>query len=151
MTVVDNTTGANVDAYEWYADGVLFGTNSSATNTYLEAGTYEVELVVSTINGCQDSITKTIVVSGDIIIPNVITANKDGVNDLFEIKNLKPNSKLLITNRWGILIFETENYLNNWGGKNMAGDECTEGVYFYQLLTVDGKSWQGTVNLLKNQ
>lgn len=151
VTFVDNTTGANVDAYEWYADGVLFGTNSSATNTYLEAGTYEVELVVSTINGCQDSITKTIVVSGDIIIPNVITSNNDGVNDLFEIKNLKPNSKLLITNRWGILIFETENYLNNWGGKNMAGDECTEGVYFYQLLTVDGKSWQGTVNLLKNQ
>ncbi len=150
VNFVDNTSGATVNTFEWYSDGVQFGTASSAQNTYAAEGDYMVTLIVQTASGCSDTISKTITVSGEMYIPNLITMNNDGVNDVFEIQNLKPNSKLIITNRWGTLIFETENYINNWNGKNMAGEEVTEGVYFYQLLTVDGKSWQGIVNLLKN-
>jgi gliding motility-associated-like protein len=68
--------------------------------------------------------------------PNVITANSDGINDLFIVKNLGDYDrvKLVIVNRWGNLLFESDNYLNNWDGKDKGGKELEEGVYFYTVI-----------------
>jgi len=62
------------------------------------------------------------------VLPNVITANADGNNDLFIIDEalLLPNNRLLIINRWGNVILDESGYRNNFDGLN-----CTEGVYFY--------------------
>lgn len=62
------------------------------------------------------------------VAPNVITSNKDGVNDYFFIPNLDhmPGNYLVIINRWGNTVFEAENY-----GNNFSGEELSEGVYFY--------------------
>jgi gliding motility-associated-like protein len=103
---------------------------------------------VTSAAGCVDSITKLITVYGELIIPNIVTNNGDGVNDFFEIKNLEPNSTLIIQNRWGDVVFSTENYLNNWKGTDQSGNELLEGVYFYQLFTVDDKVWSGFIHLI---
>lgn len=68
-----------------------------------------------------------------IDIPNVFTPNADGVNDFYFItsKGLTDYS-LIILNRWGELVFETEDPNQAWDGK-FKGNECTEGVYFYRL------------------
>ncbi|MFH1321393.1 MAG: PKD domain-containing protein, partial [Bacteroidota bacterium] len=46
-------------------------------------GMYRVRLLVSTSNGCIDSITKTVTIEGAFIffVPNTFSPNKDGVND----------------------------------------------------------------------
>ena len=85
---------------------------------------------------------------GELKIPNIVTANGDHVNDEFYVTNLKPNSKLVIQNRWGNVVFESDNYKNNWGGIDITGEKLDDGVYFYQLITADGKMWQGNVHLL---
>jgi len=76
-------------------------------------------------------------------IPNIITPNGDGLNDVFKIKGLPPNSTLHIFNRWGNQVYVTENYLNNWQAD-------TDGVYYYALETPDGKTFSGFVQVSGN-
>ena len=78
-----------------------------------------------------DTDTLTLIVDDcELIIPNIITPNEDGINEFFEIKNLDkfPNSKLSIFDRWGKMIFRSENYQNDFQGKNIS-----DGVYYFIL------------------
>lgn len=64
------------------------------------------------------------------LIPNVITPNGDGINDFFEIENLEQHasSQLIVLNRWGGVVYQSEGYNNDWNG-----DGLNEGTYFYTL------------------
>jgi len=76
-----------------------------------------------------------------LIIPNTITPNGDGNNDLFFIPNMNQqiysSSLLTIINRWGNEVYSVTNYgLNDnwWDGKTKyKGEELTTGVYYYIL------------------
>jgi hypothetical protein len=68
---------------------------------------------------------------------------KDGLNDAFVIENLPPNSSLIIYNRWGTVVYESKNYLNDW-----TGDNHSDGVYYYILTTPVGKKYKGTITKL---
>lgn len=61
-------------------------------------------------------------------IPNIFTPNGDGINDLFEIQNLRPNCELSIFNRWGSEVYKANNYNNNW-----KAEDITDGLYYYLL------------------
>jgi len=82
---------------------------------------------------------------------NVITPNGDGINDFFVIKDLEfyPNSKLTIYNRWGLIIYETDDYKNNWDGANHS-----DGTYYYICYPNDSEnrveSLTGYLTLLRN-
>ena len=67
-------------------------------------------------------------------LPNVITINNDGVNEIFKpIKNkFIKDIDLKIYNRWGNLIFETTDPSIMWDGKVMQTNQlCSQGTYFY--------------------
>lgn len=85
----------------------------------------------------------------DLIIPNIITPNSDGLNDLFEIQNLPENTEVIIFNRWGNLIFSSLNYQNNWNGKETSGKELADGVYYYKFKTTAGKIGYGFIHLIR--
>jgi gliding motility-associated-like protein len=84
-----------------------------------------------------------------LVIPNVITPNNDGNNDLFVIDGLKPESKLLVVNRWGNVVFETDDYQNDWNGKDLNGLPLLDGVYTYTLTTPDDNVKHGFIHLLR--
>lgn len=67
---------------------------------------------------------------------NIITANGDGVNDLFKIscleQNLYPENRLVIFNQWGDIVFEAAPYLNDWDGSYQR-ELLPSGTYFYIL------------------
>lgn len=70
--------------------------------------------------------------------PNLITRNQDGINDAFEIINLPAKSKIDIRNRWGQLVFSSDDYQNNWVPPSDFG------TGFYELKLPNGlgcKSW----------
>ncbi len=75
-------------------------------------------------------------------IPNVFTANDDGTNDVFFIRNLPTQSKLQIYNRWGNLMLETNDYQNNW-------TTPVNGVYYYVLI-VHEKEYKGFFQVFGN-
>jgi len=85
----------------------------------------------------------------DFSFPNVITANGDGINDLFEVQDLPENTEVIILNRWGNVVFASVNYQNNWNGKDSSGKELLDGVYTYTFTTQDGRTGHGFVHLIR--
>lgn len=65
-----------------------------------------------------------------IEIPNIITPNGDGINDLFTISGIEycEKNRLIIRDKTGKVVFQTTDYKNDWGGA-----EVTEGVYYYSF------------------
>lgn len=83
----------------------------------------------------------------DLNIPNVMTPNGDGINDVFYIDGLAshPNSILRVYNRWGALVFSDSDYTNDWDGSTLAA-----GVYFYIIQLTDGtvpSEYHGYLNI----
>jgi gliding motility-associated-like protein len=92
-----------------------------------------------------------VVVSLDI--PNAITPNGDGKNDVLKIDGIDqyPNNELVIFNRWGDILYKSKPYQNDWQGVNQSGGELPEGTYYYVLrLNVnDGKVFSGNMTILR--
>jgi len=65
------------------------------------------------------------------IVPDVISPNNDGLNDVFVIgcSDFQPVA-LQIFNRWGDLVFESDNYDNSWTGTH-DGNDLPPGPYYY--------------------
>jgi gliding motility-associated-like protein len=96
-----------------------------------EPGTYSV--VLSTV--CGES-TATIDVSdkpctNNLFIPNAFTPNEDGINDLFQASSQNLMAlEMRVYNRYGELVFFTDDILKGWNGSMMNGDYyCQDGVY----------------------
>ncbi len=70
----------------------------------------------------------------EIQIPNVFTPNGDGVNDFVPFPNFgNSTNKIVVVNRWGNLIYESNGLNSTWDGKDTSGKTCTEGTYFYRI------------------
>ena len=146
--------GSNIISWNWNFDFNNYGvanpnfafTQGPHTVLYNNQGTYSVWLEVTADNNCKDTVVKDYLIVNDIIAPNVFTPNGDGHNDFLVFKNLEyqPMNHLIIFDRWGRNIYETDSYLNNWDG-----DGHSAGTYFY-ILTVKGiDPIKGTVTILR--
>lgn len=76
-------------------------------------------------------------------LPDGITPNNDGINDVLTVQGLIPGDpsvkmKLIITNRWGDIVFQSDDYSNEqpWGGRFQgSGKALPEGAYFCAIET----------------
>jgi gliding motility-associated-like protein len=92
----------------------------------------------------------------NLFVPNAFTPNGDGINDTFKPVNYFTDQTgdylLLIYNRWGQKIFETNDILKPWEG-DYQGNPSPNGVYMYYIsyISIEGLNIQkhGTVTLLR--
>jgi gliding motility-associated-like protein len=123
-------------------------------------GDYEVQLAVSNANGCSDSIFGTITVFENytLFIPNSFTPDGNEFNNLFNIYGYgieTSNFQLEIYNRWGELIFVSNDPEIGWDGSvGSKGEKATVGTYTYKLNYIlknqdKPKSTSGHVNLIR--
>lgn len=131
ISFTDNSSN-NVTMWDWDFAGESTSTSQNPTYSFAQEGSYDVELIVSD-GTCSDTLVMSVQVVGELIVPNVITPNGDGKNELFVITGLKENTSLSIRNRWGNVVYESDNYDNSWDGKDMQGNTLTPGTYFYSL------------------
>ncbi|MCH2197185.1 MAG: gliding motility-associated C-terminal domain-containing protein [Flavobacteriales bacterium] len=80
-----------------------------------------------------------------IIIPNIFSPNGDGINDFLRFENLEffPGSSLEVRNRWGVLVFQSDNYQNNW-----RAEEVSPGTYYFVLRRSDGEVHTGDITVV---
>jgi gliding motility-associated-like protein len=126
-------------------------------HTQYKEGEYSISLKVTSEYGCLDSISKNFVIQSliSIYIPNAFTPNNDDYNDYFKIfaTNIKELS-IYIFDRWGDVVFYTNNFNIPWNGKSMKTNEpLPQGVYAYKILTKDiydnENMYNGYISLLK--
>ena len=83
-----------------------------------------------------------------VFVPNVFTPNDDAYNQYFKITNitLYKNSRLLIVDRWGKTVFESNGYQNDWNG-----GEVSSGIYYYilNLNRNDLDPLKGSLSIIK--
>lgn len=130
---VDQSTvsSGSVVEWNWTLDGEQ--QQSGDINSYIisDLGFHTVCLEVLSDAGCPDTLCKEFeVVTPTLDAPNVFTPNGDGTNPVLVFDQLQyyPSSYLYVYNRWGNLVYEKENYQNNWDGGDLP-----EGVYYYVL------------------
>lgn len=89
--------------------------------------------------------------NGDIVVYNAISANGDLQNDRLLIENIESfnNTKVMIFNRWGDLVFEMTGYNNEdrvFTGLNKNNKELPAGTYYYKV-EFSGKTKTGYLSL----
>ena len=138
--------------YQWYdSEDSLLSVYSDLTIS--DAGIFYV--FVTDENNCTDtsefSIVHTVPLT-QLYIPNAFTPNGDDHNELFEIYGLNISTfSMIITSRWGELIYETNDMSKFWDAK-LNGKLVPQGDYMYsiELLGKDRKKFvkQGIVNVI---
>ena len=142
-------TGGSGSFYWDFGDGTIDSTHFDDPHTYTTWGDFNVTLHVESNSGCSSEITHTVVIEQDLIFPNVITPNGDGINDVFAIENLNTNvnpedpdgyrnNRLMIHDRWGNKVYDAKNYdtyANDGtiypGSQIFDGSGLSDGTYFY--------------------
>ncbi len=155
-----NYTGDPVTSYLWdFGDGTLTSTSAKPVHLYKDSGTVSVVLMVESAAGCQDTLTKEILVLKYpiIYIPNAFSPNGDGVNDNFLVKGRGIKEvNFRVFNKWGEMVFFTNDVdfakTTGWDGTR-RGKVIQPGVYVYYIsgvyfdeLTFDQK---GAVTLVR--
>ncbi len=136
--------------YQWMLEGAELEGRIYDTIMAKEPATYMVR-VTDTITGCSDFFDLTLTTQNcDLEIPNVFTPNGDGINDNFEITNLEfyPGSNIVIYNRSGKKVFESNDYYGNW----WDGGNQPDGTYYYILTYVkqgERKQTQGVITIVR--
>jgi gliding motility-associated-like protein len=149
VTITNETTG-NATSYYWnFGNGNESNDGFISTNqTYFNPGNPIIILIVSN-NGCADTATVTLSIAYppmEYEVPNVITANGDGNNDIYHLSLVNAAEvEMIIVNRWGNVMAEIYDVNGGWDGRSQNGSLAAEGVYFvkYKITALNGEVVEG--------
>ncbi|WP_170299317.1 gliding motility-associated C-terminal domain-containing protein [Larkinella terrae] len=139
VELVNKTAGAT--GFQWaMGNGDTLKTNAPGTYQYAQSGQYQIT-VISSKNGCNLALNLPVTIENMSEVPNVVTANNDGKNDVFNVGFT--GATLEIFNRWGKQVYRSESYNNSWGR------DAPNGLYYYLLTTQGGTKCKGWVEVLE--
>lgn len=156
ITIADSSIGATT--WDWdFGDFSSSSSNPPLTHEYIDTGVYVITLITTTSYNCSDTTQQTVIIEPTftIYIPNAFSPNGDGINDTFLIKGeFITEFKMLIYDRWGNVVYKTDDLNEWWDGTANGGNEKAQiDVYVYVIEATDIKSkkhtYRGTVTLLR--
>ena len=146
----------------WRFDDGETSTEENPKHTFDKSGTHNITLITNPGTLCKDSLTKSITLKdytdSEWEFPNVFTPKDgNGLNDCFTFNGLLVDCdeiEIEIFNRWGELVWKTENPADCWNGNHFKnGKELPAGVYFViarlERLKGDKLDYKGTVTLIR--
>ena len=153
VRVNDASTGA--DSW-WYIISEGSGYSMpNFTHTFKDTGMYTILQVVSNNGGCSDTVSQEVHVRPvtTFYVPNAFTPNVDDENPVFKpVGNTFSEYQLRVYNRWGEMLFRTEDIEEGWNG-TYSDKPCPVDVYVYKIFYRDHRGQQqtliGSVTLLR--
>ena len=138
--------------HQWnFGDGNQ-ATDENPKHIYAAPGretVYNVHYTITDLWGCQLTVQKPIKIytSCYLAVPNAFTPNGDGRNETIGPLNAIKAEQLefVVYNRWGQLIYKTQNWKNGWDGK-LNGKLQPTSVYIWTLSYVDRDTKQKVQN-----
>ncbi|WP_354356961.1 gliding motility-associated C-terminal domain-containing protein [Pedobacter sp. UYP30] len=150
LNVVTDLTATDRYTFEWSPKVGLDNTNVLSPNASPAENTV-YSLKINYGQSCSKVVTIKVVVLNTIKIPSTFSPNGDGINDLWEIKNLGnySGSKVSIYNRYGAIVYQATNYVAPWNGTR-NGKALPFGVYYYVISLKDNKKsiFSGSVTIM---
>ena len=131
----------NANYYLWDFDDLTFSNLFSPQHMYQNPGNYNVTLIVTDENNCKDTAEALITIKeiSTFYVPNAITPDGDGENDIFTLfaTNIDLNTfEMRIFDRWGEQLFYTQNINQGWDG-TFNGQLVKQDSYVYVMKFVD--------------
>ena len=129
-----------VDCYYNFGDGTG-AEGCDLQHTYNDGGTFDVVQTVTNGYGCSSVATGQVNVGGSVFYaPTAFTPDGDGLNEVW-LPSVRGVTRydLRITNRWGELVFATDDPEEPWLGQvgNDGKHYCPNGSYVYQVVYED--------------
>jgi gliding motility-associated-like protein len=143
-----STSSTNVTDWLWKFTTKGTPTTSTLQNpevnfSSVNDDTIPVWLFITDAHGCVDSVKHDVILRTNTVlyVPNAFTPNEDGVNDGFIPKGINFDEKgyeFIVFDRWGEVIFKTNNATEAWNGKrdNNLRDAQID-VYVWKVTYVD--------------
>jgi hypothetical protein len=125
--------------------------DSDVTGVYIpSAEDYGLDSVVITVTAtgpCGTTTDYFVIEFTPFTVPNVFTPfpSSPGYNDFFAIKNIPPGSKLTVWDRWGLLVYTSEDYQNDWDAHGLEAD------VFYYILETRQRNFHGWVRVFRGE
>ena len=139
----------------WMSDGGSLG-QPNGQYIFSDGGTFEVIQTVTSPYGCTATARGEVVVNGTIFhAPSAFTPDQDGLNDVWLPIALGVTSyDLEVRNRWGDLIWSTDDPERPWLGESNGGTHyAPNGLYLWKVTYRDQLGYpvvrQGTVSLVR--
>ncbi|GIV28504.1 MAG: hypothetical protein KatS3mg027_2318 [Bacteroidia bacterium] len=141
IMLLNNSSPVSGNTYTWNVANIYSTSEVNTSTTFTAAGAYPVTLWVTNIYGCRDSVTKTITVKNEFgfYVPDAFTPfNDDGLNEEFKPVyspyglDLEGGYEMLIYDRWGHIIFKTNDITKGWDGTK-SGQKLPQDVYVYKI------------------
>lgn len=143
---LDASSGV-ISVWSWsFGDPISGGKDSSMlqnpSHVYSDTGVYCITLIVYDTSGlCSDTAVKCLKVEpqSTFYVPNTFTPNKDGKNEIFfAYGTYLADFKMYVFDRWGNLIFESNDIYKGWDGSvDNNGDTVQEDVYVWKIKYAD--------------
>lgn len=139
-TVTIDSAASNLDRFCMYLTGhnaIYDSANGIAATECCTDSLGGICLPMIKCGGCDTAICCQFT---NMIIPNGITPNEDGKNDAFEILNSGccESVSIKVYNRWGNLVYQNDDYKNDWKGVNQGGQKLAQGTYFMVIGLPNG-------------
>ena len=144
----------NYDSLSWdLGDGTLINDDTISQYTFDEVGNYIIRLTTTNEFDCQTNYNVQVLPEKNIAFyaPNAFTPDGDEINEIFKpLMRCAKNYELWITNRWGEMIFYSNDVDVGWDGK-YKGQLAPVGVYSWKARydgTKDRQVQLGQVHLM---
>ena len=157
-TIEFTNMSAGGTQFLWDFAGLDQSSDYDGLYTFPDTGVYVVELLAISDEGCADSISYPLVIGPELIVytPNAFTPDGDNVNDVFMpsiLGHIDTSYELLIFNRWGEIIFQSQHTSLGWDG-TVDGTLAPAEVYVWKITmraeaTNMDHTFQGHVTLVR--
>ncbi len=140
-------TASGAANYEWYDQGNNL-ISSTDNVTLSEEGDY---LLLASVGECQISQVVNVTYRDNFEIPNVITANGDGINDLWIIPNTYSRNNdisVIIFNEQGEEVVNETGYQNNWPQSSVSFAKKNQ-IFYYKIKNARETLRQGTITVIR--
>lgn len=132
------STGA-IACYYAISDGSTYQ-SFDFSHEFTESGIITITQIVENELGCTATAVGTVIINGYVFYaPNSFTPNEDGINDIWKPEVTGASTyHLQIFDRWGEVIFESDDQNEPWIGNVHRGEYyAQDGVYAYQVVIED--------------
>lgn len=154
----DESGGQGNTGWQWDFGDLSVGTEANPTHSYGALGDYLVRLLVTNQYGCIDTTSRVITIRPEtnVFIPNTFTPNNDDFNNVWQPSiSYIETYRLWIYNRWGELLYETDDLYRGWNGtyQNRGDKILPLDVYVYRITYKEfngkQKTLLGHINLIR--